>query len=62
METSLINCDKRKTFYIYHILCVQDVIEDSIRILKSLVYQYAFNLEIIFYNMNCIVLFLNNNR
>ena len=54
IESALYNCNKKKTYLTYHILCASDVSEDTLTILKSLVYQYPSNLEIIFYNMgNC---------
>ena len=52
IESVLVNCNKNKTYLIYHILCSPDVTENSIFLLKSLVNKYPFNLEMIFYNMS----------
>jgi hypothetical protein len=62
MESALINCNKEKTFLTYHIQCTPEVTQDILSILKSLVYKYPYNLEIIFYNMNDILVSLNNER
>ena len=62
IETVLFNCNKEKTFFTYHILCAPDVNEESLTILKSLVYQYPSNLEIIFYNMGNTFLSHNIDR
>ena len=51
IESVLINCNKYKTYLTYHILCAPDLTESSLSILKSLVYKYPLNIEIIFYNM-----------
>ena len=47
----LSNCNKKKTFVIYHILCSPDFNESSISIFKLLFNYYGHNLEMIFYNM-----------
>ena len=62
IETVLFNCNKAKTFFTYHILCTPDVNEESLTILKSLIYQYPSNLELIFYNMGNTFLSHNNDR
>ena len=51
IESLLFNCNKKKSFITYHILCNPDVTENTLFILKSLIYRYPLNLEIIFYNM-----------
>ena len=45
------NCDKNNTFVTYHILCNPDVKNTTLSILKSLIYKYYSNLEMIFYDM-----------
>ena len=56
----LINCNKNKTFITYHILCHPDVKNNTLSILKSLIYKYSTNLEMIFYNMHNS--FINKNN
>ena len=51
MYSLLLNCNKRKTFIIYHLLCSPDFDEISINIYKSLVKHFSHNIEMIFYNM-----------
>ena len=51
ITTVLINLDKNNTFITYHILCNPDVKNTTLSILKSLVYKYYSNLEMIFYDM-----------
>ena len=51
MYSLLSNCNKEKTFVIYHILCSHDFNESSINVFKSLFKNYSHNLEMIFYNM-----------
>ena len=51
IESVLINCDKQKTYITYYILCAPDLREITLLKLKSLVYKYPLNLEMIFYNM-----------
>ena len=51
MFSVLKNCNKRKTFIIFHILCTPDFEENSITIFKSLLNKFYQNTEIIFYNM-----------
>ena len=51
MFSVLKNCNKRKTFIIFHILCTPDFEENSIIIFKSLLNKFYQNTEIIFYNM-----------
>ena len=48
---TLINCDKNNTFITYHFLCTPDVKNTTLSILKSLIYKYYSNLEMIFYDM-----------
>ena len=48
---TLINCDKNNTFITYHFLCNPDVKNSTLSILKSIIYKYPSNLEIIFYDM-----------
>ena len=58
----LSNCNKRKTFVIYHILCSYDFSESSIIIFKSLFKKYSHNLEMIFYNMGNLFIKYENIR
>ena len=51
IESVLINCDKKNTYITYYILCAPDLKEITLFKLKSLVYKYPLNLEMIFYNM-----------
>ena len=51
MKSLLINCDKKKSFVIYHILCTPDFNELNIKIFKSLYINNFYNVEMIFYNM-----------
>ena len=51
IESVLINCDKQNTYITYYILCAPDLREITLFKLKSLVYKYPLNLEMIFYNM-----------
>jgi len=51
MFSLLYNCNKRKTFVIYHLLCSHDFNEVSTDIFKPLVNNYSQNVELIFYNM-----------
>ena len=51
MYSLLFNCNKSKTFIIYHISCTPDFNEASIEIFKSLVKKFPRNVEIIIYNM-----------
>ena len=51
MYSLLLNCNKRKTFIIYHLLCSPDFDEISINIYKSLFNHFSHNIEMIFYNM-----------
>ena len=51
MNSLLMNCNKEKTFIIYHVLCTSDFNELSINIFKSLLKHYPYNIELIFYNM-----------
>ena len=48
----LSNCDEKNTFITYHILCAPDVKNNTLSILKSLIYKYCSNLEMVFYDMN----------
>ena len=59
MLSLLLNCNKTKSFIIYHILCSPDFKESSIGIFKPLLRNYSQNVEIVFYNMGN--LFLNKN-
>ena len=47
----LLNCNKNKTFIIYHISCSSDFNETSVDIFKSLLNKFSHNVEMIFYNM-----------
>ena len=51
MFSLLYNCNKDKTFIIYHILCTPDFDFASIRIFFKLVKKFSSNVEMIFYNM-----------
>ena len=51
MLSILKNCNKRKTFIIFHILCTHDYEESSTIIFKSLLNKFYKNVVIIFYNM-----------
>ena len=51
MESILLNCDKNKTFIIFHLLCSPDVTELSISMIKSLMKNFSSNMRIIFYGM-----------
>ena len=51
MYSILYNCNKAKSFIIFHILCTPDFDEKSIRIFKSLLNKFPHNTEIVFYNM-----------
>ena len=62
MESVLTNSDKKNTFLTYHILCAPDVTENTLTKLKSLMKRYSLNLEIIFYGMGNIFMYLYNTR
>jgi lipopolysaccharide biosynthesis glycosyltransferase len=62
IESVLFNCNKKKSFITYHILCTPDVTDNTLFILKSLIYQYPLNLEIIFYNMGNNFMNYNNPK
>jgi len=51
MLSVLLNCNEKKTFVVYHILCSPDFDEKSFDIYKSLFTNFSHNLEMIFYNM-----------
>ena len=51
IESVLINCDKQNTYITYYIFCAPDLRKITLFKLKSLVYKYPLNLEMIFYNM-----------
>ena len=51
MNSLLMNCDKEKTFVIYHILCPNDFDESALEVFKSLFKYYSHNVEMIFYSM-----------
>ena len=51
MYSILYNCNKGKSFIIFHILCTPDFDEKSIPIFKSLLNKFPHNTEIILYNM-----------
>ena len=55
----LLNCNKTKTFIIYHILCSPDFKKSSIRIFIPLLRNFSQNVEMVFYNMG--YLFMNRN-
>ena len=62
ITTFLINCDKNNTFITYYILCNPDVKNSTLSILKSLIYKYPSNLEIIFYDMGSNFIYRNDAR
>ena len=51
INSALINSNKNKTTLIYHILCSKDLKKKYINKIKSLLYAFPNNLEMIFYNM-----------
>jgi len=51
INSALKNSNKNKTTLIYHILCSSDLKKKYINKLKSLLYMFPTNLEMIFYNM-----------
>lgn len=51
IEQVLIYSDKQNTYITYYIFCAPDLRDITLFKLKSLVYKYPFNLEIILYNM-----------
>ena len=51
ITSALENCNLNKTFLTYHILCGPDITNLTILILRSLINNYPFNFEIIFYDM-----------
>ena len=51
MFSLLLNCNKDKSFIIYHILCTPDFSLSSVEIFKSLIKKFSNNTEMIFYNM-----------
>jgi len=51
MESILLNCNKNKTFLIFHILCSPDITELSISMIKSLMKYFSSNMRLIFYGM-----------
>ena len=51
MLSLLFNCNKKKSFIVYHILCSPDFNESSIEVFKPLLRNYSQNVEMIFYNM-----------
>ena len=51
MFSVLSNCNKNKSFIIYHVLCSPDFDELSVEIFKSLVKKFPRNVEMIFYKM-----------
>ena len=59
MLSLLLNCNKTKTFIIYHILCSPDFKKSSIRIFLPLLRKFSQNVEMVFYNMG--YLFMNRN-
>ena len=59
MESILLNCNKKDTYIIFHILCTPDVNDASIVKIKSLMKHFSENLELIFYRMGNI--FFNKN-
>lgn len=62
MESVLSNCNKEKTFIIYHVLCAPDFKKNSVKILESLMNRYSLNLEMIFYNMGKSFYYLKHRR
>ena len=57
----LFNCNKKKSFIIYHILCSHDFKESSIEIFKPLLKKFSKNIEMIFYNMGNLFMNINGN-
>ena len=51
MNSALLNSDKNRTTLVYHILCSKELKQKNIIKLKSLLFVYPTNLELIFYNM-----------
>jgi len=51
INSALRNSNKNKTTIVYHILCPEDLRRGNINKLKSLLFDYPTNLEMIFYNM-----------
>ena len=51
MFSLLSNCNKEKSFIIYHILCSPDFNVEAVTIYKSLFKKFSHNVEMIFYNM-----------
>ena len=51
MYSLLTNCNKEKSFIIYHILCTPDFNATSVTIYKSLFKKFSHNVEMVFYNM-----------
>ena len=51
INSALFNSNKNKTTLVYHVLCSKDLSKKNINRLKSLLYIYRTNLELIFYNM-----------
>ena len=61
MSTVLLNCDKKKTFITYHVLCSPSVSIKNINYLKSFMNDYYNNLEMIFYNMTTLADYRQNS-
>lgn len=51
INSVLRNTNKNRTNIVYHILCPDDLLRRNINKLKSLLFKYPSNLEMIFYNM-----------
>ena len=49
--SALLNSNKNQTTLVYHILCSNDLKKGNINKLKSLLFSFPTNLELIFYNM-----------
>ena len=62
MYSLLSNCNKRKTFVIYHLLCTPDFDESSLSIFISLIKKFPQNVEMIFYNMGNYFINRKNGR
>ena len=62
INSVLINSNKNKTTIVYHILCPKDMRRKNINNIKTFLYSYPTNLEIIFYNMGNIFNRFKRNR
>ena len=62
INSVLKNSNKNKTTIVYHILCPEDLKRKNINKLKTLLFIYQTNLEIIFYNMGNLFSEFKRNR